>query len=300
MVEKTLYIIGNGFDLHHGLRSAYSDFGKFVKANDPALYALVEDYFAVDEDFWWEFETRLAEFDYHTLAEKASDFLEPYGSEEWKDSAHHNYQFEIQQVVDQLSHGLEERFANWIRQLEIPDSSTIPRKIRLAPEAMFLNFNYTSSLTVLYRVELSRVKHIHGSAADSTAELILGHGWNPKERGSSNDGLDLEEVDVRIAQGNEIIDKYFKRTFKPTDRVIAAHQSFFESLRGVTQIIVMGHSLADVDLPYFKEITKRINPNAAFWKVSYYRDEDVPTFRSQLGKLGIPAKLVELKRLADI
>jgi hypothetical protein len=227
----TLYIIGNGFDLHHGIRSAYKDFGSFLKAHDSKVYGLIEEYFAVDDEFWSDFEGRLANFDADTLKDHASDMLVPYSADDWSDSFHHDYQFEIEQVVEQLSTGLKSQFANWIRQLEIPDPTSIPSKLlRLKTIATFLDFNYTQSLTTLYGVEPSKVVYIHGSAADADDDLILGHGWSPKDRGSSNDDLDLEDTDTRVAEGNRIIDRYFGRTFKSTDRVIAAYQSFFEAL----------------------------------------------------------------------
>ena len=83
---KKLYIIGNGFDLHHRIPSSYSNFGAFLKKRDPETASLVETYFATDDDFWFEFESRLADFDAHSLIEHASDFLVSYAAEEWKDS----------------------------------------------------------------------------------------------------------------------------------------------------------------------------------------------------------------------
>lgn len=297
-----LYVIGNGFDLHHGIRSAFKDFGRFVRANDSREYGLLEDYFAIDDEFWSDFEARLADFDDDKLKEHASNFLASYSAEDWKDSSHHDYQFEIEQVVEGLSGGLRSSFAKWIRQLEIPDPTTIPSKLlRLDTTATFLNFNYTPSLTTLYGVGPSQVLHIHGSAANLDDDLILGHGWNPEERGSSNDGLDLEETDTRIVDGNQIIDQYFKRTFKPTDCVIAAHQSFFEALRETQQIVVMAHSLRDVDLPYFREIARHVHNDDVRWQFSYYREDDLPKFRRQLNKLkGVPARVVEFTQLAGM
>src|SRR5580658_1685773 len=299
---KTLYVIGNGFDLHHGLSSSYADFGTFLKAHDPRIHYLLGEYFNTDVEFWSHFEARLADLDAAALAENASSFLTPYGADDWKDSAHHDYQFELDRLVEGLSQGLKAQFATWIRQLEVPDPVTIPsRLLRLDASATFLNFNYTCSLQALYGVAPSQVLHIHGSADDVDSDLILGHGWNPKERGSSNDGTNLEEADMREVEGNGIIDSYFERTFKPTDCVIAAHQSFFEGLQGTHQILVMGHSMEDVDFPYFKEIIRHIDVSSVRWRVSYHVADDAPKFRQQLEKRGgVSARLVELARLAEL
>ncbi len=82
-MNSTLYIIGNGFDLHHGIQSAYKQFGTFVQSNDSELYSLIENYFGADNDFWSEFEMRLADFDAAALMEGASDFLVSYGADGW-------------------------------------------------------------------------------------------------------------------------------------------------------------------------------------------------------------------------
>ncbi len=45
--NKNLYIIGNGFDLHHGISSSYNGFKKFVKENEVELYELIGKYLPV-------------------------------------------------------------------------------------------------------------------------------------------------------------------------------------------------------------------------------------------------------------
>ncbi|MCA1537705.1 hypothetical protein I6F21_34890 [Bradyrhizobium sp. NBAIM03] len=102
-MSETLYIIGNGFDLHHGIQSSCRAFGEYLKAVDHATYQVVERYFDVNAAVLAEFEARLAHFDSDTLIEDASDFLVPYGAEEWSDAYHHDYQYEIEQVVDAIS-----------------------------------------------------------------------------------------------------------------------------------------------------------------------------------------------------
>ena len=187
---STLYIIGNGFDIHHGIRSNYSDFGKFLAAQDKETFDLVEKYLAFDDDFWSDFESRLADFDASTLIEDASDFLVSYAADNWRESFNHDYQYEIRRVVKALSETMKARFADWIEQLPIPARSEIEDKlVRLDPEATFINFNYTPSLGQLYGVADSHILHIHGSSKRASDGLVLGHGWSPEEKGSLNKGL---------------------------------------------------------------------------------------------------------------
>ena len=79
-LSQPLYIIGNGFDRHHNIPSNYSDFGHYLKTVDSETYREVENYFCVDDDFWWQFEEQLANFDADTTIEYASQFLMSYGA----------------------------------------------------------------------------------------------------------------------------------------------------------------------------------------------------------------------------
>ena len=36
--EQILYIVGNGFDLHHGIPSSYAAFGRYLKEVDSETY----------------------------------------------------------------------------------------------------------------------------------------------------------------------------------------------------------------------------------------------------------------------
>jgi hypothetical protein len=76
-MTSTLYIIGNGFDLYHGIPSAYKQFGTFVRDHSPDVYASIENYLATDDDFWSNFEARLADFDANALIEHASILSSP-------------------------------------------------------------------------------------------------------------------------------------------------------------------------------------------------------------------------------
>lgn len=295
---KDLCIIGNGFDVHHGIPSNYRQFGDFLRRHDNATYELVERYFAVDDDFWSEFEARLAAFDADTLIDNASNFLVAYGADDWSDAYHHDYQYELNRVVEGISVTMKARFAEWIAQLPIPGIESVRDKlVHLNMNASFLSFNYTPALGEIYGIAVENVFHIHGCASDPVSKIVLGHGWSPESKGSLNRGVNFEEADTRIVEGNHIIDRYFVATFKPTEEIIAHNQPFFAALAGVERISIMGHSLADVDLPYLLEIVRRIDARRVKWKVSYHDRPDA--VRSQFAKLGIPESLVEFVRLSE-
>ncbi len=263
------------------------------------MATLAETYFGEDDDFWFEFESRLADFDAHSLVEHASDFLVSYAAEDWRDSYHHDYTYEIDQVVTALSKTLRERFAEWVRQLPIPDPSGLgPLALSVDPHATFLNFNYTPSLQKLYRVADAKILHIHGAASDATGELVLGHGWQRTGEDSFNFGIDGEDADTRVLEGNAVIDRYFSSTFKPTAKIIADRRPFFEALRDIEQIDIMGHSLSEVDRPYFDEVLRHVDPSRVMWRVSYH-GESADISRVRFGVFGVPPERVSFLRLEE-
>ncbi len=266
----TLYVIGNGFDLHHGMKTRYADFGAFLKSDHCELYRLLEDYFPMDDadDFWGHFEERLADFDADTLVDNSEHLIVPYGADDWSDAYHHDYAFELDQVVEALSVQLLKAFAEWIRRIGIPVPSalTVP-PARIDQSARFINFNYTATLQRLYGVPESHVWHIHGAAERPTDPLVLGHGWRPAPKERRADRLDPEREDTRVLEGAAILDRYFDKTFKPTEQIIADNAARFAALADVDDIRVLGHSLSGVDLPYLKQVAAHVRPGAA-WRIS--------------------------------
>jgi hypothetical protein len=293
-MTDTLYIIGNGFDLHHGIPSSYKEFGRYLKARDHATYDVMDRYFDVNADFWAEFEERLASFDSNTLVEDAGDFLKSYGAEDWSDAFHHDYQFEINRVVKAISAMLRTRFAEWVRQLPIPAPSSIAgRPVPLDKSATYLNFNYTPSLQRLYDLPEDRILHIHGAASSPDAQLVLGHGWDHNPYPITHQ----EDEDTRVIEGQSIIDDYFKNTFKPTAQIIRNNAAFFAGLARVERIVVMGHSISMVDHPYFREVIRNVDAGRVKWKISYFGD--LGELRRRVEDLGIAPDLVEYVLLKD-
>ncbi|GAO72883.1 bacteriophage abortive infection AbiH family protein [Comamonas sp. E6] len=271
--EQILYIVGNGFDLHHGIRSSYYAFGAYLKAVDGATYDELERYFSVDEQFWGEFEAQLANLDTDSLLDDASTFLAGYGDEDWSDSGHHDYEFELTRVVKAISSTLRQRFAEWVRQIAIPTPTEVATKLLpIRKDARYLTFNYTDTLQRVYGIAESNVFHIHGAAGRINDRLVLGHGWKRGLVDSLNFGADPESMDTRVMNGNEIVDNYFTETFKPTASVIEENQPFFQSLQGLKKIYIMGHSLSNVDLPYLEELCRHIDAKDVQWQVSFHEN----------------------------
>ncbi len=301
MITEKLYIIGNGFDIYHGIPSRYTDFRTYLEQSDRSLCQKLENYFSY-EGLWADFEQSLADFDADRLIEDASNFLVSYGSDDWSDSYHHDFQYEINEVVVALSQTLKLKFAEWIAQLPIPSELDIKNKKLgcIDKNSTFLSFNYTNTLQAAYLVSDSHVLHIHMKYLVNGPDLVLGHAWKPVKRNALMHQDDLERQDVRIAEGDKIIDRYFKTTYKPTEEIIKLNGEYFASLRRTKEIYVLGHSMSCVDIPYFQEIVRSIDARNTKWYISYFDEKELASHQGAMNALGIRAELINFSDLKSI
>lgn len=298
MSAKVLYIIGNGFDLHHGLATSFSNFKEFVARRNPDLQSTVEEYLCALSGNWANLEEALAYFDTDQVIDHASNFLASYGADDWSDSYHHDYQYEINEIVQAVSSRLKEEFFSWVQTIQIPDEAE-RKLLKIEPNALFLNFNYTNTIQELYSAYQPQVLHIHGSIEDGEEEIILGHGWSATERPKLNEWNEFDDVDTRAMEGYELIEDYFEGTFKPTNKIIKRNQSFFDGLVNVSDIYVWGHSLSNVDLPYFSEVAAITNENRPTWHVSHYSLSSIEDNAAAMSSIGIEDSLVRHHQLAE-
>ena len=78
-----LYIIGNGFDIGHGIPCKYSDFYTYLESNREDVLEEMEQYYYVDSDseLWSDFERGLEEgICYDSLADIIYVFTTDYYS----------------------------------------------------------------------------------------------------------------------------------------------------------------------------------------------------------------------------
>ncbi|MFZ6009797.1 MAG: bacteriophage abortive infection AbiH family protein [Bacteroidota bacterium] len=292
MSNKRLYIIGNGFDLHHEIKSRYSHFKEYVESTDNNLFDLLEEHFP--GELWSDFEQTLAYIDTDTITDGATNYLESYGSDNWSEASHHDYQYEIQRIVDSVTVDLKRHFLNWILQIEISG----PEKITLDKDSTFLTFNYTKTLEIVYLIESSKINYIHNRADDQDSHLVLGHGREFSEADSFSKNND-EDTDVRVAEGNNILDNYFRETYKDTDSIIREQDGFFSGLTHINEIYILGHSLSDVDIKYFETIKRHLSPDS-IWTVSYYDNNEKIRHEETLRGIGLDDSKFVLVTLKDL
>lgn len=290
-------MIGNGFDLHHHLQTSFGDFKDFLSGRNATVQSIVEEYLCELSGNWANLEEALAYFNVDQMIGHAEDFLVSYAADEWSDAYNHDYQFEINEVVQTISRKLKSEFYEWIKQIYIPSADEVSDLLRLEPHAKFLNFNYTQTLQKIYSVDEKRVLHIHGTATDKEECIVLGHGWGQADRPRLNAVLEPEEIDNRVRQGNAIIERYFENTFKPTSDLIERNMEFFRTLGDITDVFVWGHSLSEVDLPYFSEIVAATELSEPCWHVSYHDLSSVSEHSEVMDSIGVKASKLHHHKL---
>lgn len=320
MMNNRLYVIGNGFDLHHEMKTSYLNFRDYLKEEDSELFDNLEQYIITEldskngiikEDIWSNFEENLAKLDADIILSDYSFLLPDYEKEDLKSSDFHRFRDKMEEVFDEFS-SLNEVFNNFITKVIIPEAAK-KKLLELRTDAQYLTFNYTPTLEKLYEIPNSNILYIHGKSSLYNSNIILGHGTNPKsfqpKEKEHPDGLSEEELDKWYAEnddydypyteGKEIIYKLYESTFKNTKEIIQDNSLFFENLKDTEEVFILGHSLGDVDLPYFEEIAKNINVNSK-WKVSIYNPSEIETYKKKLLKLGIEESNIDLIKLEDL
>lgn len=277
----TLYIIGNGFDLWHKLPTDYGSFYAYAKdsLDDMATYYVNEE---LEGKPWHDFENCLGTynwilfFNYFNEVDITSESFRPrdvYGLED-----------EIKEQSHELVENIKTLFNEWVLHIDV---SVAHEKMTFEPNSKFLTFNYTETLQKVYGIAEKDVLHIHGNAY-TYEELIFGHGKSREEEPEIDENGDSNRTMFTDA---EDFAKYpFYALKKPVQEILAKNSGYFSSLTNVTTIVVIGHSLNDIDLPYFQEISR--NAPGCLWKVHCYQESEFGHHKLQLERCGVNAECI--------
>lgn len=285
---KKLYIIGNGFDLHHSIKTSYCHFHSYIKLNYPELIEFLDSYFDLQVDssgLWNQFEKDLGTFN-------SSLFWEKYCQIDLQDdnlqyNTFYGLEDELNEVSENFLRLLRLAFVEWLTNTEIISN----QKMELDKTAIFLTFNYTRLLEDYYHVSDQQILHLHGHIESD--ELIIGHNIDLKVETEIDKYGDSNRI---IISDSEAVSKSIIYNFrKPVEKLIETHQDFFNSVKSFNIIYVFGHSLNEIDQPYFAEIIK--NQKAQKWKVSYHSETEKESLKTILIKLGLDENILEMIRL---
>lgn len=284
--EHTLFIIGNGFDLMHGVKSSYKNFRDSMGKHSDLRIAL-ERYLKAD-DLWANFEEALGHLDVSSMydlraAEMWFDLFDAF-SPDAKASDFFMASETLMSPALQITQKLQRRFRSWVESLSV-QTDKLPLA-GLISDGKVLCFNYTEFIESLYGVAHKNVCYIHGCRKNRKQKLILGHapvieyeGENiPQDLSRYRSERKRAMVDISYDVMADHLNQYDEETTKDCGKIIHQHRKFFDGLHSVQQIVVIGHSLSPVDWDYFCEVNEMC-PNAR-WYVSYYGVNDLKNCRT--------------------
>ncbi|WP_342477434.1 AbiH family protein [Paenibacillus sp. FSL H7-0350] len=292
-----LNIIGNGFDLFHGLPSSYYYFGCYLIKNDPGFYEELAKMYNLKYAI---FHRTYPDFEYDYVIENIfwSDFEKHLGSvdEEFILNTHdydlgleNDDPITLDMVEDLAAESLKKAFVHWIsdtldkeKNYKIIRSkmNNSPKSIQFNKDDRFLVFNYTHTLQKIYGISDYKIFYVHGECTgDEDDELVVGHGdleriTELKEiiKGYEKDFNFTQKYRNKIDEHKCLL-RYIQRLKKDVESCKMMCNYFYNSFPTAPETItVYGMSLGEVDLPYLKDLRSKW-PNA-HWHFSYYSNND--------------------------
>lgn len=268
---NNLLVIGNGLDLHFGLHTHVNDFRKFLKQQ--AIFNEFDDALDIFESYgvtWGEYEQSLANLDLE-LIEKSNIHFPNYLAE-------HEYErddtiLNMNMYLDSLKKAIKNSLMEMVEQANVDASKIIlkdkDREIFNKAKCI-INFNYTSTIEYM-DITSKPILHIHGCYLNDD-ELIFGY---DKANDNYKNKINIEE-DYYIEQQRQSIENFYNGWRK--ELKIKTLKSFLnKNVCNIETVVVLGHSLSCVDLPYFELIESFVKPN--YWNV-YYHGENDPILRN--------------------
>lgn len=261
----TLYIIGNGFDLAHGLPTRYCDFREWlIKNKHQDVVEKLESYYPLEEnkDYKWSnFEDALGKPWIEDIYNDNKDnCINPEDSDN------------IKEFCSEITSSIEERFGSetqqipnllteWIKTANKKLATTTPINIPLfETNGYYLNFNYTTTLENLYHIDRESILHIHGHCIDDKQVIV---GFKEVVALGNETFPDTTYEDDAVAQ----IKRIAESLKKPIEELINNNKNFFERLTLVDKVVVYGHSLNDIDFEYFKQVHHFVGNAPWFFEV---------------------------------
>ena len=295
----TLYVVGNGFDLTHGVPSSYSQFRDWLgKRSD--LKDTLETYIRNDA-LWCDFEEALADLDLDTPSMAIPEMLDIFDAYD-PDAQMADYYAAIDMAmepVDAITNELPKKFRKWINSLKV-DTERKPLNNIVKTGAKYLDFNYTEFVETLYGAK--DVCYIHGSRKKEKNKLILGHSYKRNVPEISvkmpkfKNGYKKAMVNAAFDDAMVHVGWYDEETTKNSWQIIKDNKIFFEGLSDIDMVIVIGHSLSEVDMEYFEKINYEIK-NDAKWIFSCHDANGMKSIDSFTRKMDICVDKVTVFKL---
>lgn len=278
MSSTDLFIIGNGFDLAHGMPTEYKDFRRWLIENDrlDVIFELQSAYpVKVDNDYllWSDFENALGQYDLDKVI--SWSFEDLYLT----DVSIGGLRFNSPNFFlnTQLPDIINEVFTNWVQSIEISKTKAFDS---ISSESLYLTFNYTDTLEHLYLIPERHVLHIHGRASKGD-RLIVGHNRLINPGDYWDDKIDVRENNERMQR---LVD--MNCLCKPVDKIMERYDWYFKGLGFTEDVHILGHSCGEIDYPYFVKIKESL-PINIMWHFHPHTPQDAVRIDKFVREMGI-------------
>lgn len=286
----TLYLLGNGFDMAHGLHTSYADLYTIAATSRLSNTGTdLADFLDDNNVIWGDFEEGLSHIDLRHIAEEHFE-----GPDYMSDSEDDRQGVldRAETLLDEIIGGISDCFEIMARRAneelagfdqDDPSSASAGKPLPypedfLAPGDRAITFNYTSTLEALYdRPRDFEILHIHGHVEEG-GDLIFGYG---KEDEGVTAALDVGsepfghapdpseelqmDLDPYIEKQKVAALRCYRALKKPLQ--VDKLKRFLGSCDGIEDVVVLGQSMSDVDIPYFRIIDKALEPR---WHIGVF------------------------------
>lgn len=277
--QKILYVLGNGFDLHHNLPTSYSDFNAYCSRECKNISDFIDSTFNISNkpgEEWFDFEEGLGQFDIDSIYSNLTEDLDPDEFIPWEDA--------VDNFFIEDANGIRIAFNNWISTVDLNTcTKSLPFK-KISSKSKYLTFNYTRVLEDVYYIQESSILHIHGQV-QLDDDIIFGYkDCNDKYHLGNNY---FEE------ESKKLIKEKFQEYQKNTKAIISENESFFKNLGEIELVYVFGHSYCDIDFDYYNAIAQEIDD--ATWFLNCYSFSDCHRVLELIENLEISNFIINMK-----
>lgn len=289
-----LWIIGNGFDLQHGLPTSYRDFWKWlhrvcgltdfqgenhgcnfdVRDLSPITMPDGEEVFSRKDQaefLCWVFSACSPNADGWSNLEEAIGLLDfeelladIYYEDKDGDPNYWQITSEITDRSDWIEIGLLKTlkfFKEWVdnelSRLHASPQRTFEELFSIQPRR-FATFNYTETLEITYGIDHAEVIHLHGKSNATWEEFRFGHG-------QPNTPIQ----DVAFGSADELVTEFLKASRKQLNLDILDQLDYAK----VSGIVFYGFSFGTVDQPYIARLRERCPASIPWFLVKRNRED---------------------------
>lgn len=293
-----LFICGNGFDLHHNLPTGYGHYAEFLKAHYPRIFREYEDFPYLSSPYipgkkytpWTDIEKSLT-IDYDELMSNAVAQDYPDVSSD-TDSRWSDMEVNVGILTEFLEDFTGHCFYEWLSSVDC--SNAIP-DLSLPLDALYVSFNYTDTLQVLYNIPEGNVLHIHGALKNIDTKCINNASIRTEIQFGSPE-LDPDNVCSELEQQYGDDDFYgasislavttLGNAAQNASKNISNNYTRLEIFLGnhnIDEVIILGHTLSEADFSYYADIIIPKYHNVQWTFMYHSNTDDIDSFLAKTG-----------------